>query len=220
MQAYVQRPERCVTVYSGIDLKKFEGIVNDHRLRKEYNTSDSTILIGNTAALEKEKDLFTFIKTISLLIKEKINVHGVLIGEGSLRQELTEFAKTLNIASDIVFTGYRNDVRECLAGLNVFMITSEEEGLGTSVLDAFAAGIPVVATNAGGIPEMVIHEQTGLLANVKSDQQLAENIKRLITNSALQKSLTAAAAQKLHEFSKEEMAKKTFEVYKLVVSEN
>lgn len=218
MQAYAQRPERCVTVYSGIDLKKFDGIVNDGRLRKEYNISDSTTLIGNTAALEKEKDLFTFIKTISILIKDDMDVKGVVIGDGSLQQELTEFSRSLNVESSIIFTGYRNDVRECLAGLNIFMITSEEEGLGTSVLDAFAAGVPVVATNAGGIPEMVIHERTGLLADIKNAQHLAENVKRLMTNDALKKSLTINAKENLLEFSKEEMARKTLDVYKLVAS--
>lgn len=97
-------------------------------------------------------------------------------------------------------------------------MTSNEEGLGTSVLDAFLAGPAVVATAAGGIPEMVIHERTGLLAPVGDATALAIQIERLIKNGELKKQVVSGAAEKVKHFSKEATASKTFAIYQEVLA--
>ena len=93
------------------------------------------------------------------------------------------------------------------------MITSETEGLGTSIIEAFACKVPVVATAAGGIPEIVKHEKTGLLAPVKKPAVLAENLLRIIKQPGLREQLIAGALLVPPLFAKEAIGEKTIQVY-------
>jgi glycosyltransferase involved in cell wall biosynthesis len=97
--------------------------------------------------------------------------------------------------------------------LDVMLITSETEGLGTAILDAFACKVPVVATAAGGIPEIVIHQQTGLLAAVADASGLADAVTNLLTDANLRNSLIAGATAHLQNFSREATAAKTLREY-------
>ena len=83
------------------------------------------------------------------------NAHFVIIGKGPMENEIKSFSSKLKCSKNIHFVGFRNDVPDILGELNVFLITSKTEGLGTSILDALAAKVPVVATRAGGIPEII-----------------------------------------------------------------
>jgi glycosyltransferase involved in cell wall biosynthesis len=217
MQAYVRHPEKVVTVHSGVDLGKFSSKGSENILRDKYRLAPDTIIVGNTSALEKHKDYHTFINAISVLVKKNLPIKAFVIGSGSLESTLKRYVEEKGLKEYFIFTGFRNDIVRVLPSLNIFMITSNEEGLGTSVLDAFAAEIPVVATAAGGIPEMVIHEKTGLLAPIADAEQLAQHVERLIKDPDLKKRLIMQARQKLNEFSKQVMAAKTMDQYREVL---
>ncbi len=219
MQDYLNEPGKCVTVHSGIDTNKFANSTKHGKLRKELNIPAGIFLVGNTSALEAEKDYPTFIRTIESLAKGNHPVAGVIMGSGSLEGELKKLVGELSLTDRVIFTGHRKDVVEVLADLDCFLMTSTQEGLGTSILDAFAARIPVVATKAGGIPEMVHHEQTGLLGPIGDAPALASNISRLISEPSLRNSLVANAHHTLHEFSKEQMAEKTLAIYREVLAQ-
>jgi L-malate glycosyltransferase len=213
MRAYLDQPEKSVTVHSGIDLAKFNRRSNANKLRKEFNIPDSIVMIGNSSALEGHKDYFTFIRALHVLIDKKLPVHGFIMGSGSLEKELRQYVTDLSLTEHITFTGFRKDIVEVLPGLDIFLMTSNEEGLGTSVLDAFLAKVVVVATNAGGIPEMVIHEKSGLLAPVGDERMLAGNIERIIADPELRQKLIQGATEVVQQFSKESTARKTLEIY-------
>lgn len=218
MKHYVKDPSLCVTVHSGVDLHKFNQQRTENSLRKEFGIDDRTLLIGNTSALEAHKDYFTFIETIKKLVDDGISLQALIIGEGSLKAQLQEFVKEKALTQKVIFTGFRKDITRILPDLDVFLMTSNEEGLGTSVLDAFLAKVPVVATAAGGIPEMVIHEQTGMLAPVADAGALADHIKRIYSDGALRKAIVNGASSKVaSSFSKEMTAKKTLAVYREVL---
>lgn len=212
MREYVADPRKCVTVYSGVDLNRFRKS-DRTKLRTEFNIPADRFIIGNSSALEDHKDYKTFIRTIEILVKKNLPVIGFIMGSGSLENELRGLVKQLRLEDQIVFTGYRRDIQEILPGLDIFLMTSSEEGLGTSVLDAFVAGVPVVATAAGGIPEMVKHEMTGLVAPVRDAAKLAENIERLITDGELMASVMQGATRMVQNFSKERTAEKTLAQY-------
>lgn len=219
MHRYLRRPEKSVTVHSGVDLSKFNrsGSIRN-KLRDEFSIQDHHWIIGNSSALEAHKDYFTFIKTIEILQKKNIPIHAFIIGTGSLENALKTYVEQLSLQQHITFTGFRNDIHEILPSLDIFLMTSNEEGLGTSVLDAFLAGPAVVATAAGGIPEMVIHERTGLLAPVGDATALAMQIERLIKNGELKNRIVSGAAEKVKDFSKESTASKTFAIYQEVLA--
>lgn len=218
MQDYIDKPEKSITIHSGIDVNKFKPYRGSSKLRKELNLPERKFIIGNTSALEDHKDYPTFIKTIAILVTKGLPVAGVVVGSGSKENELRELADRLSLSNAITFAGYRKDIPEILPCFDFFLMTSKEEGLGTSVLDAFAARVPVIATEAGGIPEMVRHEETGLLAPIGNSEKLASNIEQLMITPKLKESLIENAEASLQNFSKERTAELTMEVYQQILS--
>lgn len=216
MQGYVTHPEKCKTIHSGIDLTRFSGR-DRSAVRKEFNIPDHVRVIGSVASLEAGKDIFTFIDTLAELIRQGLLLKGVIVGDGSLRVTLEQYAHEKKIFDHIVFTGYRDDVPVLLAGFDLLLMTSVSEGLGTSILDAFASGVPVVGTATGGIPEIVVHEETGMLAPVKDPLTLAAHTKRLLTDASLRAKVIAGARLMVEKFTKERMARLTLEVYEAIV---
>lgn len=213
MQAYLKHPEKAVTVYSGVDLQKFDPAGRGDILVREGIRRPGLTVIGNTAALEYEKDYITFIDTIDQLVRKKLPVQAVIIGTGSQEDLLKKHVQDKQLQDVITFTGFRKDLVTLLPELDLFLMPSILEGLGTSVLDAFLAHVPVVATQAGGIPEMVISGQTGLLAPPGDSAALAAHIESILANPALRETLVKGAHEKVKEFSKERMAARTLAIY-------
>ncbi|MBK0401374.1 glycosyltransferase family 4 protein [Adhaeribacter sp. BT258] len=216
----LKRPQICVTVHSGIDLSRFENSKNTGKLHKEFNLPEHQLIIGNISAIAEQKDYFTFVSTAELLLQKGLHAKFFIIGDGPMRAEIEAFVKQKNLTAHIIFTGFRNDVPEILPELDVFLITSQTEGLGTTILDAFACRVPVVATRGGGIPEIVKEGETGLLANVYDTEQLAYQVQRVLTNEKLRQILTEQACRFLQNFRKENTAKRTLEIYRQVLAEN
>jgi glycosyltransferase involved in cell wall biosynthesis len=217
MRNFVHEPEKCVTVYSGVDMHRFDGVIaND--LRMEYSMPNDAIIIGTTIALDTSKDPVTFVKTIKELIRKNVPAYGVIVGDGPLREQLRELIAKEKLEKNIVLTGFRADVKAMMAGFDYFMLTSIEEGLGTSILDAFLAQKPVVATNVGGIPEMVIHETTGMLAPARDYIALADCLLSLYSNPKLREVIIHNASMTVRNFAKEQMGQKTLEIYKHILT--
>lgn len=217
VRPHLREPEKCITVHSGIDIGKFSNPPTQSLLRKEYALSEDAILIGNTSALAGHKDYFTFIDTVEILTHRLPSIKAFIIGKGPLENELKAYVTKKKLTSQIIFTGFRKNIIELLPSLDIFLITSTEEGLGTSILDAFAARVPVVATEAGGIPEMVKHLETGMLAKPKDFKSLASYVEQVVNSPELQKSLVDKAYKKVLTFSKEQTATKTLSAYEEIV---
>jgi glycosyltransferase involved in cell wall biosynthesis len=216
----LKRPEICVTVHSGIDMARFENSRNTGKMHKEFNLPEKQLIIGNISAIAEQKDYFTFVKTAGLLLQNGVNAKFFIIGDGPMRAEIEAFVKQHNLTEQIIFTGFRNDVPEILPELDVFLITSQTEGLGTTILDAFACRVPVVATRGGGIPETVKEGETGLLANVHDAAHLAQQVQRVLADQELRQILTEQAYRFLQHFRKENTARRTLEIYRQVLAEN
>lgn len=214
----LQRKEVLRTVYDGIDLNRFNAGA-DGRLHRELGLDPATPIVGNIAALAPHKDLFTFIRMAERIHKARPEVRFVLIGEGELRSELERYAAQRNLKGVLTFTGFRNDVERLLPELDVMAMTSRTEGLGTSILDAFAARVPVVATAAGGIPELIENERTGLLRAVEDDAALASAVLKLLDDPALRDRLVAGAHEKLQGFTRQATAVATLKEYHAVLDE-
>lgn len=217
VKAGIEDKNKVITIHSGIDLNKFNHSVKTDFLRKKYNLPSDVKLIGNTSAIADQKDYYTFVNTAERLLKEDNNFLFFIIGDGPLKDSVRDYVTSKDLQDKIIFTGFLNNIPEILPELDLFLITSKTEGLGTSILDAFASKIPVVATSAGGIPELVKHEKTGLLAPVKDYSALTNEVKRLLNEPKLRNSLIDNAYFFVQRFSKEETAKKTLEVYKDVL---
>jgi glycosyltransferase involved in cell wall biosynthesis len=213
----VSRPELACTVRSGIDLSRFTAAVNPNELRERYDISADEKIIANVSAIAPHKDYFTFIDTCLRLKEMGLKARYLIIGDGPERVAIKQYRDEKGLRNDVIMTGFIDDIPQVLPSIDVFLISSKTEGLGTTILDAFACEVPVVATAAGGIPESVIHERTGLLCPVGDSASLAKAVMRICDNDALGAQLAQGAKTHVLSCSKEEMAAKTLAIYNEVL---
>lgn len=205
-------------VYSGIDLSKFL-VGKEARLRKELDLLPTTKIIANIAAIAPHKDYFTFIDTAALIKKKHPDTLFLIIGsDGGEKKAMEDYLVKKNLKDTVRLLGFRNDIPLILPEIDVLLFTSKEEGLGTTILDALACGVPVVATNAGGIPEIIQDQQHGLLASIGDAEQLAANVAILLFQPKLAEQYIAAGQKRVKAFSKEITAQKTLASYKGVIN--
>ena len=175
-------------------------------------------IVGNISAISREKDYYTFVDTAERVIKKCTNTHFIITGYGSEYDKIRHYISSRNLENDITMLGFRKDISNIFSILDVFLITSTMEGLGSTILDAFASHVPVVATRVGGIPEIVLHEKTGLLGEPKDADNLSNNVIRLLEDKTYAKELSENAFQLLTTtFSSNKMVNHTNEIYKNIM---
>ena len=209
----IREKEKITVVYDGIDLSRYDVTINKSELKAQLNIPTGKILIGNLSALANHKDYPTFLRTANELLKQHSNIHFVVAGDGPLREEITNSVKAMGLGAHITFLGFRKDVPQILKLLDVFLMTSKTEGLGSVILEAFACGVPVVATNAGGIPEIVKHNLTGLIAHVGDEIVLAKEVEQILSNAEIKNSLVSNATEFVKHFSVNATANQTKSIY-------
>jgi len=146
----VQAPE--VNVTSGFDA-----------LRKEFSLSVGVPVVGTVGRLSASKDLFTWLDIAKLLADMHSNIRFIIVGDGPLADALKQYASTLEILPQVIFTGWRQDAREIIQLFDVYLCSSIHESFGNTLLEAAFCKKPVVAPRIDGIPEAVVDGETGLL---------------------------------------------------------
>jgi glycosyltransferase involved in cell wall biosynthesis len=214
----IRDPTRLRVVHDAVDPDRFAPGRGTGRLRRELGVPDGVPLVGTVAAMAAEKDPLTWVEVAARLLSEGRALRFAWVGEGPLRAEAEARCRALGIGDRVAFPGFRGDVPDLLPGLDLFLFTSRAEGLGTSILDAQACRVPVVATAAGGIPEVVRDGETGLLAPPGDAAALAAAAGRLLDDAALRGRLAGAAERRVRdEFGLDALARRTLEVYSEVV---
>jgi len=207
-------PSLIYVIPSGIDFSPFEQVASRDFLRREFSFAAGDCLVGIVAALEDHKG-HTYLIQASRLVREQApGIRFIVVGSGSLRLELDKQARDLGVEDIVFFLGFRDDVPRILASLDIFVLSSHHEGLGSSLLDAMASRLPVVATQAGGIPEVVKDRETGLLVPPRDPAALARAILDLCRDHELAARLARRGYEVVHEkFSAEAMADKVVDLY-------
>jgi glycosyltransferase involved in cell wall biosynthesis len=200
-------------VPSGIDLDKFAAIRDTADTRREFGFPPDAPLVGTVGALTAEKAPGDFITAARRVLAERADARFLVVGDGPLRGELERAASAFGISERVTFTGFRADALDLLAMLDVFVMCSLSEGLGTSILDAQAAGVPVVATRTGGIPEIVEDGVSGVLVSPRSPQLLGAAIVRMLIDGALRDSCRNAARERIGGYDYRNTVYKTLDVY-------
>ncbi len=211
-------PAKLIEVIpSGVDFAPFREAADRDFLRRELRFRPDDFLVGIVAQLEDHKGHRYLIEAARIIKKETPRVKLIVVGSGSLEMELTRQVQDLGVEDLVFFLGFRDDVPRLLASLDLFVMSSHLEGLGSSIMDAMAAKLPVVATRAGGIPEVVIHRETGLLVPPRSPAALAEAVLKLYHDRSLAAALGERGFRVVHEkFSAEAMAERIIGVYERI----
>jgi glycosyltransferase involved in cell wall biosynthesis len=207
---------RAVTVYEGIDLGRVDA-APPADLHAELWLPHGSPIVGNVAALVPHKGQRHFIEAAALVVKKIPDARFVIAGEGELRPALERQIKEHHLEKHVFLAGFRPDILSVHKAFDIFVMSSVTEGLGTSLLDAMACAKPVVATTAGGMPEVVADGRTGLLVAPRDHAAMADAIVRLLTDAAARAEMGAAGLARVQtQFSAERMVQDTLDVYKRV----
>lgn len=210
-------PEVIEVIPSGIDFSPFDEVQSRDFLRREFSFAPDDFLVGIVAQLEDHKGHKYLIEAAKILKERTSNIKIVIVGKGSLELELDQQARELHVDDLVYFLGFREDVPQIMASLDLFVLSSYLEGLGTSIMDAMASRLPVVATAVGGIPEIVINNQTGILVPARNPQALAEAILKLYHDREFGRRLAQKGYDIVHQkFSAESMADRIIDVYEKI----
>ncbi len=206
-------------VPSGIDTGRFEN-VKPADLRKEFNLPAESCLLGNVAHFADHKGHRFLVDAFAQVAARVESAHMILVGVGELKGAVEHQVRSLGIESRVIFAGFREDIPEVLAGFDLFVMGSHLEGLCTSIMDAMATGIPVVATTAGGIPEIIDTEKEGLLVPPRDPAALAQAILRVVEDAKLAQDLGQSGREKVQKhFSADRMVERTLEIYNQLAGE-
>ena len=207
--------EKIELIYNGVDYNYFKQSIQS-TIDEEFNIGKNVFKISTIARFNEEKGHFYLLDIIKELGR-KVDLDKfkfILVGDGELKQDVKRYAVDNNIDRHIIFTGLRSDIKNILDGVDLYISPSKNEALGLSILEAMACGVPVIATNVGGTPEIVGHNYWGLI-NYGDKQCAVSKILEMYQNKDIIK-------EKLGEFGKnriksifnlETMAQKTYNLY-------
>jgi glycosyltransferase involved in cell wall biosynthesis len=214
VELIVKDESKLSVIYSGIDLSKFKEFDKTQSLKKELNIPEKHFLITGVGALSPEKDFETFIRTAAETIQKNEQAHFLIVGKGEEEQKLKLLVKDLKIEDKLTFAGFRTDVPQILQASHVFMLCSSSEGLGTSFIDAAAAGCALIGTDAGGIPEIIEQGVNGYFEHIGDYKAMSKRLIELLENEYLLQQMSLKAKEKAQKFSIKQMTYQYLSLYK------
>lgn len=180
--------ERCgfpdhkvVSIPTGVS-PEFFSVKKNPDARKKYGLDTNSIVITNVGILRSIKGHEVTLKAVKTVVDTFPQARFLLVGDGPRKEILERLVQDLGISQHVMFTGFVKDIPEIYSFSDIAVLSSWSEGLPQSLLQAMAAGVPVVATRVGGVPEVVIHEKTGLLVDPGDHEGLAKGIIRILGN--------------------------------------
>jgi glycosyltransferase involved in cell wall biosynthesis len=186
--------ERVEVIHDGVDPARVAGAA-ESKLRAELGIPPEAVVFGVTAFLTDHKDHATLLRAFRLVEAELPNAWLLIAGQGELAEQLTALTRELELRR-VRFLGHRPDIAPVLGALDVFVLSSHHEGLGSAVMDAMYAGLPVAATRVGGIPELVDEGVDGLLVPARDPAALAAALARLAREPEERKRMGEKAREK------------------------
>jgi len=208
--------KKLITIHNGIDRINFLSQAEARQtLNKTYSLQLTAYsLIGTIANFYPTKGLTYLIQAAEIIVKKYPACHFIIIGDGDGRQDLETEIEKNNLKNNFHLIGAIREARKFLKAFDVYVCASIKEGFPYSILEAMAAPLPIISTDAGGIPEMIEYNKSGLLISPANPQMLAEAILKLLTDDNQAKKLAAEAANIVkNKFNLEKMAKKTAKLY-------
>jgi len=218
----VGTPEKVITIPYGIELDKYLSI-DGHRgnLRRELGFSERDIVIGNVQRLVPTKGHRYLFRSIQLLKESAPEVRFVIAGDGEMRGELEQLAENLGLKENIYFLGFREDVDNIYADSDVLIFPSLTEGAPFAIIEALASARPVVATDVGGISELIDEGKCGFVVPAKDPRALTEALLKLIRDEGLRKSFGENARSRVYpHLSHTRLVKDMEKIYLELVNSN
>jgi glycosyltransferase involved in cell wall biosynthesis len=182
-------PKRILTIYNGINLNEYPITNSPMEIRNQLSIPPGTVVAGTVGSLFEVKGLPYLLEAAKKIITCFPDFKLLIAGEGNQEAALNEEIIALKLQETVKFLGFRDDVPKLLNLFDIYVCSSISEGLSLSILEAMAAGKPVVATAVGGNPELIIHGQNGFLVPSKDPEALAQKVLVLLKDKNLRESM-------------------------------
>jgi glycosyltransferase involved in cell wall biosynthesis len=210
-------PEKLTKIYSGVDLNRFTArSASRTKLCRMLGLDPSRPVVGTIGRLSIQKAPLDFVQAAKIILRQKPEVQFVLVGDGPLAAAVRE---AIGSESRIMMLGFRDDVPEMLALLDIFVLSSLWEGLGRALTEAMVMGLPVAATAVNGVLELVTHKKTGMLSPPREPVRLAENIMWLLDHPEEMREMCARARERvMQSFGAERMVQQIEELYERLLA--
>ena len=192
---HIMRPEKVSVIFNAIE-QRSDSARPAVDMRRELGLRPDSQVVGTSGRYEQQKGLEFLLHAAALVVRDHPEVEFLIVGDGPLRGELSQLARSLGIADSVHFTGWREDVPDVLGVMDVFCLASLWETFGLVLVEAMQAALPIVATRVDAIPEVVIEGETGLLVPPRDPERLAGRIIELLDNPQLARELGAAGQRR------------------------
>jgi glycosyltransferase involved in cell wall biosynthesis len=215
---YGAEPE--ATIRNGIETAGFRLTAGRQQWRAVNGFGHGDILVVSVGRLDPQKNPLLLIDAFAQAFRGDPRGQLLLVGDGSLQTAAKRKAAELGLEKHVHFLGVRADVAQVLAAGDVFALASDWEGTPLAVMEAMAAGLPVVATAVGGVPELVVDGESGVLTPAGDVQALAGALAQLAGSAALRHAMSAAASARAEPFSVEKMVSEYAALFECLVGGN
>ncbi|NIW23301.1 MAG: glycosyltransferase [Gammaproteobacteria bacterium] len=209
---------KLALVPSAVDADVYRDGDSRANLEQVFDLASDAFVVGCVAQLIPRKGHATLLKSIAALAAARPNLHLICFGTGPLQSELEQQITALDLSQRVTLAGFRADLPALLPGLDLLVHPANREGLGVAVLEALAAGVPVVAAAAGGVPDIIDNGRTGLLIPPDDEAALAAAIVRILDDEPLRAGIVEHGREKVErEFSIARMVRGNLAVYREVL---
>ncbi len=218
--ARIASEDRITVLHNSIDIDSFNAISAEETraLRAKLGIVEDERALLAVGRLSHEKGHADLISAFASIVKADPRTKLVIVGDGPERNSLETRARSSGFGDRIIFTGQVSDASVYYRVADVFVLPSHSEGSPNALLEAMAAGLPVVATRVGGVPEIVTDEESALLAPAHDAQAMAEAVLRLLADKNISQRLAAAARQRVKDYSPESRLQALLEIYRRMAS--
>jgi glycosyltransferase involved in cell wall biosynthesis len=212
---------KFVVIPSGVELKKFKEVPHNEKqnLKRELGIPENALIIGTVGRLEPVKGPEFLIEAAKYIIPKYPNTHFLFSGDGHLKQNLKKKASELGIEKNIIFLSWRDDIAKIISVYDIFVLPSLNEGMGRVLVEAMALGKPIVASNVGGIPDLVTHGKNGFLVPPKDPKEFAKYIQIFLEDKERRMKMGLTGKEIALNFSKEIMVEKINGLYKKLMTQ-
>ncbi len=216
----VTRPEKIVTIHSGVDIDQYSGVkINIQEKKTSLGLEPDQLVIGTVGWLLPIKGPMVLLRAMIRVWQDYPGVRLIFVGKGDLEEQLRTEAFEAGVSHKVIFLGWRNDVPELIQVFDIFILPSQNEGMGRVLVEAMAAEKPIVASRVGGIIDLIKDGENGLLVQPGDVEGLSFAIKRLLTHEKMRYDMGQMGKARAKNFTLKAMLEKIEVLYSSLCQE-
>jgi glycosyltransferase involved in cell wall biosynthesis len=206
--------EMVSAIPTGVDFSRYQKISTGGTLRSELGLPPETLLVGTVAILRRKKGHLELLEAIPKVLARHPDVHFVFAGDGPMQSQIVEHIHQAGLESRVHLLGLRRDVINVLQSIDLFVLPTHQEALGTAFIEAAAMGLPAIGTNVDGVPEVILDGESGLLVPALDCDLLTKSIIALLDDAELRARMGHFANQRIRQlYSREAMVNGMAQLY-------